>query len=104
MQQLSGQDASFIYSETSSAHQHVASLSLYDQSTAPGGIVRFRDIKDNIERRLHLAKCFRRKLIEVPGGADHPYWLEDRTFRPEVPLRHPARPPPGELRRQCQTD
>ena len=102
MQQLSGQDASFIYSETPSAHQHVASLSLYDQSTAPGGIVRFRDIKDNIEQRLHLAKCFRRKLIEVPGGADHPYWLEDRTFDLEFHVRHVALPPPGDWRQLCK--
>jgi WS/DGAT/MGAT family acyltransferase len=102
MQQLSAQDASFIYSETPNAHMHVATLSLYDQSTAPGGHVRFRDILHNIERRLHLAKCFRRKLVEVPGGTDHPYWIEDRDFDLEFHVRHVALPPPGDWRQFCK--
>ena len=37
MQQLSGLDASFIYLETPSSPMHVAALSIYDPSTAPGG-------------------------------------------------------------------
>lgn len=102
MQQLSAQDASFIYSETPNAHMHVATLGLYDQSTAPGGLVRFRDILKNIERRLHLAKCFRRKLVEVPGATDHPYWIEDRNFDLEFHVRHVALPPPGDWRQFCK--
>ena len=73
MQQLSGQDASFLYFETPNTHMHVASLALYDQSTAPNQLVRFRDLTDNIRKRLHLAKCFRRRLVELPMAVDHPY-------------------------------
>jgi hypothetical protein len=102
MQQLSAQDASFIYSETPTAHMHVATLSLYDQSTAPGGRVRFRDIVGTIERRLHLAKCFRRRLVEVPGETDHPYWIEDQNFDLEYHVRHVALPPPGDWRQFCK--
>ena len=102
MQQLSAQDASFIYSETPNAHMHVATLALYDQSTAPGGRVRFRDILGNIEQRLHLAKCFRRKLVEVPGETDHPYWIEDRNFDLEFHVRHVALPPPGDWTQFCK--
>jgi WS/DGAT/MGAT family acyltransferase len=98
MQQLSAQDASFIYAETSRAHMHVGTFALYDPSSAPGGLVRFRDITANIERRLHLAKCFRRKLITVPADADHPYWIEDRDFDLEFHVRHVALPPPGDWR------
>ena len=102
MQQLSAQDASFIYSETPNAHMHVATLALYDQSTAPGGRVRFRDILGNIEQRLHLARCFRRKLVEVPGETDHPYWIEDRNFDLEFHVRHVALPPPGDWKQFCK--
>ena len=34
MRRLSGQDASFLYMETPSAHMHVAGLSVFDPSTA----------------------------------------------------------------------
>ncbi len=102
MQQLSAQDASFIYGETPNAHMHIATLSLYDQSTAPDGRVRFRDILRNIERRLHLAKCFRRRLVEVPGDTDHPYWIEDANFDLEFHVRHVALPPPGDWTQFCR--
>ena len=95
MQQLSGQDASFLYFETPSTHMHIASVALYDQSTAPNQRVRFRDLADNVRKRLHLAKCLRRRLVEVPMQADHPYWLEDRNFDLEYHIRHIALPPPG---------
>lgn len=102
MQQLSGQDASFIYAETPRAHMHVGTLALYDPATAPNQTVRFRDITANIEQRLHLAKCFRRKLVSVPGDADHPYWVEDRAFDLEFHVRHIALPPPGDWRQLCR--
>ncbi len=63
MEQLSGQDASFLYFETPRSHMHVASMALYDQSTAPRKLVRFRDITENIRKRLHLAFESRASLI-----------------------------------------
>ncbi len=96
MEQLSGQDASFLYFETPRSHMHVASLALYDQATAPRKLVRFRDITENIRKRLHLAKCFRRKLVQPPFLMDHPYWIEDRDFDLEFHIRHIALPPPGD--------
>jgi len=102
MQQLSPQDASFLFAETPNAHMHVATLALYDQSTASGGRVRFRDVLQTIEQRLHLAKCFRRRLVDVAGDADYPYWIEDRDFDLEYHVRHIALPPPGDWRQFCR--
>ena len=102
MQQLSGQDASFLYFETPSTHMHIASVALYDQSTAPNQRVRFRDLADNVRKRLHLAKCLRRRLVEVPMQADHPYWLEDRNFDLEYHIHHIALPPPGDWAQLCK--
>ena len=102
MEQLSGQDASFLYFETPATHMHIGSVALYDQSSAPGQLVRFRELADNVRKRLHLAKCLRRRLVEAPMGMDHPYWLEDRDFDLEYHIRHIALPPPGDWRQLCK--
>jgi WS/DGAT/MGAT family acyltransferase len=39
---------------------------------------------------------FRRRLVEVPLGLDHPYWIEDPDFDLDFHLRHIAVPPPGD--------
>ena len=44
MKQLSGADSMFLQFEQRNNFMHVASLAIYDPSTAPGGGVRFKDI------------------------------------------------------------
>jgi diacylglycerol O-acyltransferase / wax synthase len=101
MQQLTGLDASFLYFETANAPMHVGGIMVYDQSTAPGAKVTFRGILANIERRLHLARCFRERLTYVPLNLDHPYWIEDPDFDLEFHVRHIALPHPGDWRQLC---
>jgi WS/DGAT/MGAT family acyltransferase len=38
----------------------------------------------------------RRRLVEVPFGIDHPYWIEDPQFDLDFHVRHTAVPPPGD--------
>ena len=101
MQQLGGLDAAFLNLETRKAPLHISGLAVYDQSTAPGELVRFKDILSHIESRLHLARCFRQKLVQVPLGIDHPYWVEDADFDLEFHVRHIALPKPGDWRQLC---
>jgi len=101
MQQLSGMDASFLYFETGNAPTHIGSFAIYDQSTAPGGRVTFKGILANVESRLHLARCFRQKIVHVPLDLDHPYWIEDPEFDLEFHVRHIALPHPGDWRQLC---
>ena len=101
MQQLSGQDASFIYSERPHAPTHVTTIEIYDPSTAPGGAVTFKGILAFLEARLHLARTFRQKLVRVPLDLDHPYWVEDGEFDLEYHVRHIALPKPGDWRQFC---
>ena len=101
MQQLSGMDASFLYFETQTAPTHIGSFAIYDQSTAPGGRVTFKGILANVESRLHLARCFRQKVVRVPLDLDHPYWVEDSDFDLEFHVRHIALPHPGDWRQLC---
>jgi diacylglycerol O-acyltransferase len=101
MQQLSGQDASFVYSERPHAPTHITSIMIYDPSTAPGGKVTFKGILTYLEARLHLARSFRQKLVRVPGDLDHPWWVEDADFDLEYHVRHIALPKPGDWRQFC---
>jgi diacylglycerol O-acyltransferase / wax synthase len=101
VQQLSGLDAAFLYFESGNAPTHIGSFAIYDQSTATGGSVTFKDILSNIRSRLHLAKCFRQKLIRLPYDFDHPYWIEDPEFDIEFHVRHIALPHPGDWRQLC---
>ena len=101
MQQLSGLDASFLYLETANTPMHIGSLCIYDQSTAPGGHVRFKDILKFYEERLHRARVFRQRLARVPLSLDHPYWIEDPDFDREFHVRHIALPAPGDWRQLC---
>ena len=101
MQQLSAQDASFVYLETPHTPMHIGSVAIYDPSTAPGGFVRFKDILRFIEARLGGARSFRQRLVRVPFDLDHPYWIEDPEFDLEYHVRHIALPKPGDWRQLC---
>ena len=101
MGRLSALDASFVYYETARAPMHIGGADLYDPSSAPNGRVTFTGILEHIESRLHLVKSFRQKLVRVPGGIDHPYWVDDEQFDLEFHVRHIALPKPGDWRQLC---
>ena len=94
MQQLSGLDASFLYMETGAQTGHVGSVTLYDPSSTPGGSL-YEVMRKSISERMHLLPPFRRRLVQVPLGLDHPYWIEDPNFDLDFHLRNIAVPPPG---------
>ena len=60
MQQLSGQDASFVYTETPNAPMHVGSLMVYNPA---GQRITFKGILAMLDARLHLAPVLRRRLV-----------------------------------------
>ena len=101
MQQLSAQDASFVYLETPHTPMHIGSVGIYDPSTAPGGFVRFKDVLHFVGSRLSGARSFRQRLVRVPFDLDHPYWIEDPEFDLEFHVRHIALPKPGDWRQLC---
>jgi WS/DGAT/MGAT family acyltransferase len=100
-EQLTGLDASFYYAESPRTPMHIGSLAIYDPATAPEAFVRYKDILNFIEGRLHASKTFRRKLQAVPLGLDHPYWIDDPEFDIEFHVRHIALPKPGDWRQLC---
>ncbi len=91
----------FLHTEMDGFPMHIGGVSIYNQATAPGGRVRFKDILNTFESRLHRSPIFRRKLLEVPMGLDQPYWIDDAKFDLEYHVRHIALPQPGDWRQLC---
>jgi WS/DGAT/MGAT family acyltransferase len=80
--------------ETAAVFGHVASLTIYDPTGAPGG-AGVEATKQLILERIDQLAPFRRRLVEVPFGLDLPYWVEDPSFDLDFHVRHHAVPPPG---------
>ncbi len=101
MKQLNSTDGQLIFVETADAPEQIGSLTLYDQSTAEGGVVRFKDILRTFETRLDRSPIFTHKIARVPLNLDHPFWVKDPRFDLEYHLRHIALPKPGDWRQLC---
>nr|WHV03922.1 putative wax ester synthase/acyl-CoA:diacylglycerol acyltransferase [uncultured bacterium] len=101
MRQLNGIDSQFLSWETDETPEHVGALSIYDQSTAKNGKLRFKDILRLFETRLGRSRLFTDKLVRVPFDLDKAYWTEDPNFDLEYHVRHIALPKPGDWRQLC---
>jgi WS/DGAT/MGAT family acyltransferase len=101
MRQLSHQDAVFLYSETAHSNSNVTLLHIYDQTTAPGGKIRFKSILAHMENRLERVPVLRQRVRQVPFGLGRPYWVADENFDLEYHVRHIALPKPGDWRQFC---
>ena len=95
MQRLGPQDASFLYLETPSVHQHVGGLAILDPSTRPDGTLRIESVVEVIASRLHLAPRFRQKVVFPPLSTARPVWVDDVDFDIDFHMRRAALPAPG---------
>lgn len=98
MQQLSAQDAQFLYMETNKSLSHVTSVAIFDPSVAPGGTVRFKQIIEHVRSRLHTSPIYKRRIYHVPLELDYPYWIEDEHFDIEYHISHGRLPHPADWR------
>jgi WS/DGAT/MGAT family acyltransferase len=101
MKQLTPMDAQFFYSDAPNQPMVIGGLWLCDQSTAPNGLVRHKDIIQFINNRLSTTSLFRRRLQHAPLRLDDPYWVEDKNFDLEYHIRHVGLPQPGDWRQLC---
>jgi diacylglycerol O-acyltransferase / wax synthase len=101
MKQLTPMDSHFFYFEAPNQPMMIGSLWLCDQRTAPGGLVRHKDILQYVSDRLNTTSYFRRRLEQAPFQLDDPYWLEDENFDLEYHVRHVGLPQPGDWRQLC---
>ncbi|HEX3793173.1 MAG TPA: wax ester/triacylglycerol synthase family O-acyltransferase [Acidimicrobiales bacterium] len=91
---MNGIDPMFLYSETPETPMEVAYACRFDPSTAPGGYS-FESVRQMLAERLPTLPAFRRRLMEVPLGLDHPRWVDDPDFDLDNHLLRVAVPAPG---------
>ncbi len=94
LRQLGAQDASFLYQDTPNTPMHVGGITILDPSTSPYGPLTLEAVCAFYEERLHLMPTARRRLVNVPFGIDHPYWIEDENFDLEYHVREVGLPEP----------
>ena len=97
LQQLSPQDASFVYMETPSTPMHIGSLSVYDAADSPLAPLNEQKILGFFRDRLNQWPNTRQRLVRVPLDADYPYWIEDRDFDLSYHIRRIGLPSPASL-------
>jgi diacylglycerol O-acyltransferase len=95
VRQLTGLDAAFLHLETGSQFGHVAGLAVFTRPPGEPDYEPHAAWKAQLEQRLHLLEPLRRRLVEVPLGLDHPFWIDDPAFDLDFHVRHTAIPPPG---------
>ena len=96
VERIPAADASFLYMEHPVVHMHVTGVLLLDPSTMPGGYS-FERLRDLIVERLHLLRPFRRRVLTVPFGIDHPVWVDDPDFDLDRHLHRTTLPEPGTI-------
>ncbi len=94
MQRMTGIDPMFIYSDTPETPMEIAYACVFDPSTAPGGYS-FEKVRALLDERIPTLPSFRRRLVLVPLGLDHPRWVDDPDFDITNHLHRAALPAPG---------
>jgi diacylglycerol O-acyltransferase len=94
MQRMTGIDPMFIYSDTPETPMEIAYACLFDPSALSGGYS-FERVTAVLQTRIPTLQPFRRRLMAVPLGLDHPRWVDDPDFDLSNHLRRVALPAPG---------
>lgn len=88
-EQISGQDATFLYAESPSSPMHIATLTVVE------GSLKYEDFKAIIASKLHLIPKFRKRLVNVPFNVDYPFWVDDPNFDLDLHLHRYKLPDPA---------
>ncbi|WP_420451137.1 wax ester/triacylglycerol synthase family O-acyltransferase [Ilumatobacter sp.] len=100
MKQLSGLDASFLYMETPNTYGHVNGLAIYERPSED--FDPFEHVHERFGVLVGHLEPMRRRLVEVPFGLDHPYWIDDPDFDIDYHVRHIGLAPPGAADQLCE--
>jgi diacylglycerol O-acyltransferase / wax synthase len=93
MKQLTGLDASFLYMETPTTFGHVNGLAFYTRPTPE--FDPYEEVYRRFNAMVGRLEPLRRRLVSVPFGLDHPYWIDDPDFDLDYHVRHIGLAPPG---------
>ena len=89
IRQISGQDAAFLYAESSLNPMLIGTLIIVEDS------LEFKDFKAILASKLHLMPKFRQRLLNVPFNLDYPYWVDDPHFNLDLHINRIKLPDPA---------
>jgi diacylglycerol O-acyltransferase / wax synthase len=96
MERLTGLDGAFLSLESPTTHLQILGALIFDPTDVPGG-VDFRSIRDLVADRVYLVPPFRKRMVEVPFGIQHPSMVDDPDFDVDYHVRRTSLPSPGGL-------
>ena len=94
MDRLSGLDGAFLSLESPTTHLQILGALVFDPSEVDGG-VDFWTVRRLIADRLPLVPPFRKRMVEVPFGLQHPAMVDDPDFELDYHVRRARLPEPG---------
>ncbi len=100
MKQLTGMDASFLSMETKNTYGHVNSLAIFERPSPDFDA--YRTVYERCGAMVGHLEPMRRRLVNVPLGLDHPYWIDDPDFDLDFHVRHIGLAPPGADDQLCE--
>jgi diacylglycerol O-acyltransferase len=92
VKQLTGLDATFLYMETPTTFGHVTGLMIFERPSPDYDP--YTAVYTKYASLVGELAPLRRRLVGVPFGLDHPYWVADPNFDLDFHIReiHLARP------------
>ncbi len=96
MDRLTGLDGFFLAFESPTTHLQILGALVFDPTGVDGG-VDFAAVRELIDHRLHLVPPFRKRMVEVPFGLQHPAMVDDPDFDIDYHVRRASLPSPGGL-------
>lgn len=95
MERLSGQDATFLYTETRRTPFEIGTCLILDTRGHETGEASRVRLRDQLATRLHLAPRMRQRVLRVPLDLHHPVWVDDDHFDLDYHVRRGLLPSPG---------
>jgi WS/DGAT/MGAT family acyltransferase len=95
MHRLTGQDASFLYTETPTVLMHTLKIQIFDSPYDPAD---YENLKDYMEATLDVVPMLRQRVMFVPFNLHHPVLVDDPDFDLDSHIYRAALPDPGDER------
>lgn len=95
MHRLSGQDASFLYTETPTVLMHTIKVQIFKVNYQPAD---YKLLRERLEAALDLVPMLRQRVMFVPLNLHHPVLVDDPEFDLDSHIYRAALPAPGGMR------
>jgi WS/DGAT/MGAT family acyltransferase len=96
VERLEGLDGAFLSLESPTTHLQILGALIFDPAGVEGGVDFWR-VRDMVADRVDRVPPFRKRMVEVPFGLQHPSMVDDPDFDIDYHVRRVGLPDPGGL-------